>query len=324
MLFTDTSLVEEFEAELAETNTQISKLQARQLVILNQLERARIPQRDGARSMAEWTATTLDVTAGTAKELVAAANRLGRDPWLFEQMEAGKLTLGRAMTTLRLAAADAPTGVVDRSFDLDLATVSRLIHKFRRIQRTDERQVFNDRHFVIQPSLDESRWRGWFELPGVDGKILDMALADRTDELRTLPVGEYFTRGQLQADAIVAMSQDSLGRDGGEDGVANTPGVVLFVDLDQTNNTGGELGAEVEYGPRVGPEALEEMLCTGSVQLVGLDNGRPVVTSENTKVIPPAAAVAPGHVTAYGRWDDFGVVGGDDRSPIVQSDQLHR
>jgi hypothetical protein len=299
MLFADTSLVEEFEAELAEANTQISKLQARQLVILNQLERARIPQRDGARTMAEWTATTLDITAGTAKELVAAANRLGHDPWLFEQMEAGEVTLERAMATLRLAAADAPNSVVDRSFNLDLASVSRLTHKYRHIRRSDERQVFNDRHFVIQPSLDESRWRGWFELPGVDGKILDMALADRTDELRTLPGGEHFTRGQLQADAIVAMSQDSLDRDGGEDGAANTPGVVLFVDMDQAGNTGGELGAEVEYGPRVGPETLEEMLCTGSVQLVGLENGKPVVTSDNTKPIPPA-------VRRYVAWRDGG------------------
>ncbi|MEA2000908.1 MAG: hypothetical protein U9N84_03350, partial [Actinomycetota bacterium] len=37
-----------------------------------------------------------------------------------------------------------------------------------------------------------------------------------------------------------------------------------------------------------------------------------------------AAAVAPGHVTAYGGWDDFGVVGRDDRLTILESDQLHR
>ena len=83
MFFTDTSLVEDFETELLEIKATTTRLQARQLVILNQLERARVPQRDGARSMAEWTATTLDVTAGTAKELVAAANRIGLDPWLF-------------------------------------------------------------------------------------------------------------------------------------------------------------------------------------------------------------------------------------------------
>jgi hypothetical protein len=75
--------------------------------------------------------------------------------------------------------------------------------------------------------------------------------------------------------------------------------VVVFVDLDQANDTAGELGAEIEYGPRVGPETLEEILCTGSVQLVGLENGKPVVTSDNTKVIPPTAR-------RYVAWRDGG------------------
>ena len=66
------------------------------------------------------------------------------------------------------------------------------------------------------------------------------------------------------------------------------PAVTVFLDLDQANGTGGELGAEVEYGPRVGPNTLDELLCTGSVQLIGLSDGRPVVTSDAAKAIPPA------------------------------------
>ena len=53
-------------------------------------------------------------------------------------------------------------------------------------------------------------------------------------------------------------------------------------------DTGGEAGAEVEFGPRIGPAALEEALCNGPIQLVGLRNGKPIVTSDNTKAIPPA------------------------------------
>jgi hypothetical protein len=40
-LFTDYSLVDEFQSELAGITADIAKLQARQLVILNQLDRAR-------------------------------------------------------------------------------------------------------------------------------------------------------------------------------------------------------------------------------------------------------------------------------------------
>jgi hypothetical protein len=64
--------------------------------------------------------------------------------------------------------------------------------------------------------------------------------------------------------------------------------VSIFVDLGEANGTGGELGAALEYGPRVGPAALEELLRTGSVQIIGLTHGRPVITSTASRAIPPA------------------------------------
>lgn len=299
ILFTDGSQVEHFQTELDEIKDQQARLHARQLVILNQLERAGVAQRSGARTMAEWTATTLDIPAGAARELVAAANRLGRDPWLFDEVAAGRMTLERAMATVRLQATDAPMSVVDRSFDLDLDAVSRLTHRHRRMTRRDERRVFADRHFVIQPSLDESRWRMWGELPGKDGRIVDQALSRRADEMRQLPGGDYFTSGQRRADALVGMAQDSMSA--GQDQANSTGGLesVIIVDLDLANGSGGELGAAVEYGPRVGPNTLEELLCNGSVQLVGLANGKPVITSDNTKAIPPA-------VRRFVAWRDGG------------------
>lgn len=299
MLFTDSSLVDELQTELAGINAGIAKMQARQVVILNQLERAGVAGRSGSRTMAEWTAVNIDISPTTAKELVAAANRLPRHPWLLDELTAGRLTLDRAMATVRFAAAGPPMSAVDKSFDLDLAAVSRLTHKYRRMTRHDERRIFTDRHFVIQPSLDESRWRMWGELPAAAGRVVDRALSDRADEMRLLPGGDYFNRGQRRADALVGMAQDSLtkGHDGAEDG--SGPSGVVFVDLALANGSGGELGAEVEYGPRVGPNTLEELLCAGSVQLVGLENGKPVVTSDNTKAVPPA-------VRRFVAWRDRG------------------
>jgi hypothetical protein len=62
----------------------------------------------------------------------------------------------------------------------------------------------------------------------------------------------------------------------------------VFIDLDRANGTGGELGAELQYGPRVGPNVLLEILCGGSVQMVGLEGGKPIVTSQSASAIPPA------------------------------------
>jgi len=293
-------MVEEFKQELTETNKQVAQLQARQLFLINKLDRAGVATTDGARTMIEWTATTLDTTTGTARDLVTTANHIyRRDPILFEDMQAGEVTLDRAIATLRLAATKAPNTVIDRSFDLDLTAVNRLTHHQRRICRKDEQQTFQDRHLVIQPSLDQSRWRGWFELPGINGSIVDTALTQRADEMRMLPGGDHFTRPQRLADALVMISKDSLDTEHTETGSDGGANVTVFVDMDQANGTGGEKGAEIQYGPRVGPAVLEELICNSSVQLVGLQDGKPIVTSDNTKTIPPA-------VRRFVAWRDGG------------------
>ena len=162
MLFTDSTLVSDFKAELAETSSKLSQLQARQLVIINQLQRAGVAGEDGSRSMVDWTASAMDISHHAAKQLVDAANRMYReDPYLFEELEAGNITFDRAMATMRLLGANVPEPVVDRSFELDLTAVRRLVHQYRRISRKDEQQTFSDRHFVIQP-LARSLTRLWF------------------------------------------------------------------------------------------------------------------------------------------------------------------
>jgi hypothetical protein len=64
------------------------------------------------------------------------------------------------------------------------------------------------------------------------------------------------------------MAQDSLD-DGAADEAASGPQVTVFVDATVYPH-GGSTGAEVAYGPRIGPMALEAMLCTGGVQVIGL------------------------------------------------------
>lgn len=112
------------------------------------------------------------------------------------------------------------------------------------------------------------------------------------------PGGEYYTRNQLQADALVMISQDSL-EDKTTTGAGGGFGGTVFVDLERANGSGGELGAELQYGPRVGPNVLEEILCGGSVQLVGLENGKPIITSQSASAIPPS-------VRKFVAWRDKG------------------
>jgi len=143
---------------------------------------------------------------------------------------------------------------------------------------------------TVSDDLDDTSCRVTAELPTEDGHLFEQALYARADELRLLPGGDEYTRGQLHADALVAMAQDSLNRNRDTDCVASLSGgsVSILVDLGEANGTGGESGAGIEYGPRVGPAMLEDLLCTGSVQVIGLQDGKPVVTSLAPRAIPPA------------------------------------
>ncbi|MCL1600976.1 MAG: HNH endonuclease, partial [Actinomycetia bacterium] len=148
------------------------------------------------------------------------------------------------------------------------------------------------RYFTIQPNLDESSYRMWGEAPGLIGRTIEKAICDRADQLRTTAGELPSTRAQRQLDALGVMALDSLNGTSGDE--SSSGQVTVFVDARQDNPT--QTTAVIEYGPRVGPDALDEIMCGGRVQIVGLDtHGLPVVTSPATRTIPPGVR----HAVAY-------------------------
>jgi hypothetical protein len=247
--------------------------------------------------MVDWVSSTLDISRTNAADLVYA-KKLTRHRHIERRFVDGAISFDRALATLRLAEAGADSHTVESSYELDLNTVNRMTARQRRLRRIDEATAFQERYCSAQPTLDESSWMVSGRLPGVEGRVLAKALAQRADEFRGLPGGETSTRAQRQADALVAMAYDSLDRD--DTGVESTGhDIAVFVDLDAANGSGGENGVEVEYGPRVGPAVLDELLCSGSVQVIGLEGGRPTVASEAARVIPPA-------IRRFVAWRDAG------------------
>lgn len=298
-MFRTTERITENVTELVEIDAQISDLKTRQMVLVNDLSKAGAAHRDGARSMIEWLQAKLDLSRRNAAELVFAATWFKRHRPIADRLAGGQVSFDRAMAVLRLAVAGVDDEAVEAAYTVDQTTIARLTARYRRMTPLDEQRAFSDRYFSLQPTLDESSWRVAGQLPGVEGRVVEKALHDRADEFRQLPFGETATRAQRQADALVAMAQDSLDRD--DEAVGDTTGssVTVFVDVDRATGSGGELGAEVEYGPRVGPNTLDELLCSGSVQVVGLHDGRPVVSSDSTRAIPPA-------VRRFVAWRDGG------------------
>ncbi len=279
-----TRTITELETDLVAVEARIAGLRSEQLVLVNELDRAQAPQSDGSRSMVEWVQSRLDVKTDTARDLVFASRRFGQHRHIHDRMLTGGATFARTVAAVKLADEGATPAEVDESYGRDLTGVARLVARRRHVTPQDEQKAFEGRFFTVQPNLDESVYRMWGQAPGVVGRSIDKAICDRADELRDIAGDLPTSRGQRQLDALAAMAQDSL--DGESTDGSDTGQVTVFVDARQDQPL--ETTAVVEYGPRVGPDTVEQLLCGGRAQVIGLDNGIPVSTSPATRAIPPA------------------------------------
>ncbi|MCB1246095.1 MAG: DUF222 domain-containing protein, partial [Acidimicrobiia bacterium] len=157
----------------------------------------------------------------------------------------------------------------------------------RRMNRVEEERAFRDRYVTLQPTLDESAWTLSGRLPGMLGRVVDKAISQKADELRLLPDAEASTRAQRQADALVMMLQDALEHDDCDVDTSRGSGhVTVFVDARSTDPEDVTTG--IPFGPNVGPNVLETLMCDGTVRVIGMDDGEPIATSHSTRVIQPA------------------------------------
>jgi hypothetical protein len=276
---------------LARSETAIGQVRAVQLTVLAEMDRRQVATADGCRTLGEWVAGRMDVAPETATTLVQTMRRLAESAPLTDQLGNGRATFDRVAAVAR---GDSD----DLARHLDIAAVRRRTAAWRHLSRSQERERFGDRYLTVQPSLDEAHWRLHGQLPGVAGRVVEMALHERGDTFGDLPDGTRLTRGQRNADALAAIAQDSLDRDAESESSGTGSTVTLFVDA-TGHAHGGETGAEVAYGPRVGPDALESVLCNGSVQVLGLTDERPVVASPMARAVPPA-------VRRFVAWRDGG------------------
>ena len=278
-------------ARLVACEAEIADLRIQQTALLSRLRAHRVDRRDGHRSMVDWTAATLDVTADTARRLIQASKLFVEHRAVERRLADGEVTFERASATAKLADTGASFDQIEDSYRHDLAGVARLAARQRRITPQTERQIHTERYLSMQPSLDGLSYRLWGQLPAVDGDIIHQAITARSDQLRALPGGDESSRGQLAADALAAIAHDSLTNpnpDTGHRDGASGPQVTIFLDGALAARTNGQAGAELAAGPRIGPNTLEEILCDGSVQVIGLDDTQPVAASSNTRTIPPA------------------------------------
>ena len=154
------------------------------------------------------------------------------------------------------------------------------------MSRVDEECAFRDRYLIVQPNIDESAWQLNGRLPGVAGSIVVQALEAKADTLPAEP--DTTSRAARNADALWAISLDSLAGGDGASIDTSTPLLTVFVDATGAAPTRGEGGVTVEAGPRVGEATIEAILCDGMVEVTArTSDGMPLALGRRSRVIPP-------------------------------------
>lgn len=98
MFWTEKGITDRIE-ELRRNDAQISELRTRQKVLVNDLEKANVAQRDGARSMVEWLQSRLDMSRRNAAELLYAARWFKRHRPIERRLSEGLVSYDRAFAT---------------------------------------------------------------------------------------------------------------------------------------------------------------------------------------------------------------------------------
>ena len=292
-LFGPTTVIE-IEERLVALQRKIGELRAWQATLINELDKINAHRSDASRTLAEWLQSHLDVNKDTARALVVAGRQGKADGAAIQADLADRTTFDRAVATHRLMNTGMSASEARATASMNLEDVRTLTARRHRVTPVDERKAFEERYFRIQPTLDESAWTINGRLTGMMGRVVDKAITQKADELRLLPTGDSSARAQRQADALVAILQDSLETSGDDRGHDSAGHVTVFVDArreattDEPSKPSTDVTAEVAFGPQVGPDTLEAILCGGTVRVVGMDGDNPIASSNATRAIPPS------------------------------------
>jgi hypothetical protein len=265
----------------------IARVRAAQMVLVREADRRQAALADGCRSLVEWVTGRLDVAPETAKALVSTARCLENLPSVESAATEGAVSFDRAVAVARIADPSEDDTIVDELAVFDVAAIRRLSSKRHRFTKGMEREAFDTRYMTAQPNLDESSWRVHGQLPGMAGRCFVEALDTRADALPPDPDGDR-SRGTRWADALWAISLDSLAASDGATVDSATPLLTVFVDANDATATNGEAGVVIEAGPRVGSDTVEAILCDGVIEVTGRTaDGTPLGMGHRTRVIPP-------------------------------------
>jgi hypothetical protein len=273
---------DDLEQLMTRAEAAIAHARAIQVTVVAELDKRQVATADGCRSMTDWVSSRLDLRHDIAGQLVSASRTMPEP--LTAELGEGTVSFDRAITETRLHALGADPETIRDSRGLDLAGARRLAARHRRITPHQDRDAFLTQTVSIQPSLDGDGWNLWASLEGFEGTIVEKALYARAEELTD---GMDMAYGLRMALALTTICQDSLYNESGLFGIGD-PVITITADAGLLLATNGEAGAEIAAGPRIGPMALQELLCIGRAELnVATTDGNLLGVGKTTTSLPP-------------------------------------
>jgi hypothetical protein len=217
------------------------------------------------------------VSHQTSRSICWTASRLDDSPEIVAQLESGEITFDRAEQLARL-----PKGKREGHESYDISQLRRLVAHYRRL--TPRREKMTGSFLNFQPSLDETTTNIWGELAGLDARVVEKAVDQRADEVLGSEIP--LSVAERRALALVAICQDSLYNTESAESSSPTTEVVVTVDARTAARDGGETGVAVLAGPRIGRRALEEIFCSGTVEVVGIaEDGEPLSLGRRSRTV---------------------------------------
>ena len=275
------------ENSLKDAQREIDRLRGRQLAWLKMVIRHRGVVRDGYRSLIDWTASRLDIPHTVARDLAYLARRLDDDT--IDLIGRGHLPFDRTVSQQRLLQAGASPSDVAASEDLDLAALTKLATRFRKLSRGDERTAFERQYVNLRVSDDGAVWHLSGRLTATDGQSVRQALDRRADQIPPLTSDSdpELTPAQKQAIGLATMAQDDLDQHlQPGDPAGREPVIMLIKDQTLADQSADTQGVEVFGGPRVGPQAVETVECEGRTEPVTISDGQVIEMEQPRRQVP--------------------------------------
>lgn len=276
----ETASTDSLELGLVELESLVARMRAMQVTLLRELDIRQVPIGDGCRSLSEWMVSRMDLTPETASRL----SRLVASDCepIAVAVAGGEISFDRAV---ELTAVDSQDPVAD-SEGLDIPRLRHHVASRRRLSRARERSRHADRYLALQPTLDQTGLRLWGELVGVDAEVFHQSISEAADRFPALPDGRREPRRARMADALVNLVIDSHTQTS-EEG-SPLPVVSVLVDAVEATATNAETGVMTLSGLRVGPDALDAVLCQGVVEVNALtSDGTLLGIGDRSRAIPP-------------------------------------